>query len=150
MALDVGVCRQYERIFALLKYSDGESICEALDGGVEVVQRVVAALPPHEADGVWAHLRHEERHFPSRSEGSGADIFQCETDGRTRGSDDGADGHGDFSTVYLLPCLALLDGVNGGVAGGAILEKGTPHGDTGTPLDNLGGALSYTARLISL
>ena len=35
----------------------------------------------------------------------------------------GAYGRGDFGNAYLLPCLAALDGGNGGVSGGAIMAK---------------------------
>ena len=37
--------------------------------------------------------------------------------------DNGADGRSDFGTAYLLPCLAAIDGGNGGVASGTVLTK---------------------------
>ena len=90
---------------------------------MEVVHHGVAEPPLHEAYGVWVHLRHEELHFSSRLEGLGADIFRCEPDGSTGGTDDGTGGRSDFITEDLLTCLEMIYGGNGGVTGGAVLEK---------------------------
>ena len=90
---------------------------------MEVAQHGVAVPPTHEAYGVWVYPCHEKRHFPSCTEVVGAGILWCETDGGTVGIYYGSDERSDFFTAYILLCMDALDGVSGGVAGGAVLEK---------------------------
>ena len=60
MALDIGLRGKNERVVVILKHLDANVIVETIGHVVEVLQHGLTAPPPHEADDVWVHPRHED------------------------------------------------------------------------------------------
>ena len=75
---------------------------------MEVEEHSVALPPPHQADGVWVHPRHEEIYAPPYMEGARADVRLDETKRRAFCSDGGSDGGRDVVPSDLLPLGAFL------------------------------------------
>ena len=100
--------RRDERVGAMFEHLGCEALCENLLRRVEVVEHCVAPPPPHQVDGVWVNLRHEESHGPSFTEGACADVHLGETDRQACCSDDGYDDGGNVSPLDLLPPGAFI------------------------------------------
>ena len=108
LELVAGVSRRNEYVCVMFKHLGHEALGETLCLIVEVADHLVAPPPPHQADGVWVHLRHEDSHDPPSTEGVRDDVRLGETDQLACCSDDGSDGSRDVVVSDLLPLGAFL------------------------------------------
>ena len=79
MALVYSVRRRNEHVGAIFDYIGREALGETICGRVEIEGYFVAPPPTHQVDGIWFHLRHEERHPPPFPGGARADVRLSET-----------------------------------------------------------------------
>ena len=122
-AIEANVLCWYEHIISILEYADYNSTYEDLGCGVDAVQHCVTLLPPNEADGIWAHHHHEERHLPPHSEGVCDDIVWGEADLGLLCLHNVMYGDHDLHASYLLQITPLIEVGEEGVASGTMTLK---------------------------
>ena len=98
-----GVSRRNECVGVMFGHLGREALGKTLCLLVEVAEHLVAPPHTHHENGVWVHLRHEESHDPTCTEGARNDVHLSETDQRACCLDDGSDGNRGVISLDLLP-----------------------------------------------